>query len=70
MNFDGSTAEYLQTNSRGQGRGRIKEDDLLNMPIPEIEVPESIIELHKQLTDKQSIDVRLLEKVKKLNGAT
>ena len=33
FNFDTRTQEYFRFNSRGQGRGRILEQDLLNMPI-------------------------------------
>ena len=36
INFHPGTRAYLQDNSKGQGRGRIKDADLLNMPIPEL----------------------------------
>lgn len=37
INFDTETHTYLRSNARGQGRGRVLADDLMAMPIPDVD---------------------------------
>lgn len=41
INFNKEVQEYIRANTRGQGRGRIFIDDLINAPMPE--VPEELV---------------------------
>ena len=62
INFHPVVQAYLQDNSKGQGRGRIKDADLLNMPIPELsdEVVASADALMQKLAKKAKVNDLLI----------
>lgn len=50
INFDKEICKYLRMNARGQGRGRILHDDMMSMPIPDVD--ESKLELAGRVLHK------------------
>ena len=66
INFNQSTKDYLKDLARGQGRGRIKEDDLLNAPIPEVGCAPKVVAMLELLREKSDFDDRVHEKLRKL----
>ena len=66
INFDQSTGEYLRSVSRGQGRGRVKEEDMLNMPVPKVRSIDKILGVIEQIETKLTVDNKLLEKLNSL----
>ena len=65
INFDDKTSEYLHDNSKGQGRGRIKIEDLLNMPIYDVSIDKlkKSQEIINLLAKKIAIDEAILAKI-------
>lgn len=57
INFDKSVQRYLHDNSKGQGRGRIKDADLMNMLIPD--VSEESLNNAKSLSNKLAKKARV-----------
>lgn len=55
INFDNPTHEYLWSHSRGQGRGRISDVDLMNMPVREL----TPIEMQKAKDLMDSLDKKI-----------
>lgn len=70
INFNADTHEYLRSNARGQGRGRILMADLLQLPI--LPVPAAFIKiaarLLRRLIEKTSSDHCLLGELAELSS--
>jgi hypothetical protein len=71
INFDPMAQAYLQENSKGQGRGRIKDTDLLDMTIPELpdEVVAKVDMLMQRLAKKAKVDALLAKDIRRLDGS-
>jgi hypothetical protein len=65
INFDTDAIRFIQSNSRGQGRGRILENDLLNMPFKKIPVNirDNVIRIFQRLSKKSKLDMMLRDEI-------
>jgi len=68
INFNKEAGEYLRAISRGQGRGRIKEEDLMNLPIPPVQSHDKIASIIDLVHTKAETDQRLSQKLETLNN--
>jgi hypothetical protein len=68
LNFDAATHDYLRAHARGQGRGRVHADDLLNLPTPPLTEDQHEVcnKLLQQLEGKAELDRRLIRRLNQL----